>query len=122
MMFASELLSSAVNGPLDGTVHERLIAEARGVPLALVELPARLTPGRLSGAFAVALSPTGRQPDAGEAPDRPSQPAPQNTGTTATRRGGTRGRPSLLWSAAAYLGISADAAGPAEAEGLLESG
>jgi hypothetical protein len=41
---ARALLDSAVTGPLDARVRDRIVAEARGNPLALVELPRALTP------------------------------------------------------------------------------
>ena len=44
---ARELLSSVIGGPLDGRVRDRIVAETRGNPLALLELP-RGVPG-LSG-------------------------------------------------------------------------
>ena len=36
---ARALLDSVLTGPLDPQVHERIVAEAGGNPLALVELP-----------------------------------------------------------------------------------
>ena len=36
---ARELLSSVIRGPLDERVRDRIIAETRGNPLALLELP-----------------------------------------------------------------------------------
>src|ERR1700687_2227551 len=57
---ARALLSSAVRVPLDERVRERLVAETRGNPLALLELPRELTPAELAGGFglpgAVALA------------------------------------------------------------------
>ena len=50
---ARALLSSAVRFPLDGRVRDRIIAETRGNPLALLELPRGLTPTQLAGGFAV---------------------------------------------------------------------
>ena len=50
---ARALLSSAVPFALDGRVRERLIAETRGNPLALVELPRGLTATQLAGGFAM---------------------------------------------------------------------
>jgi hypothetical protein len=51
---ARELLASAVTGPLDVRVRETIIAETRGNPLALLELPRALTPAELAGGFALA--------------------------------------------------------------------
>src|SRR5919112_2082557 len=46
---ARALLGSALQVPLDERVRERLVAETRGDPLALVELPRGLTPAGLAG-------------------------------------------------------------------------
>ena len=48
---ARELLLSVVSSPLDEHVRERLIAETRGNPLALLELPRGLTTLQLAGGF-----------------------------------------------------------------------
>jgi DNA-binding CsgD family transcriptional regulator len=59
---ARELLASAVGGPIDEGVRERIIAETRGNPLALVELPRGLTALELAGGFGLTEAPalTGR--------------------------------------------------------------
>src|SRR3954447_12261331 len=54
---ARQLLDSAVRAPLDEGVRERIIAETRGNPLALLELPRGLTPTQLAGGFAVQDAP-----------------------------------------------------------------
>jgi DNA-binding CsgD family transcriptional regulator len=48
---ARALLSSAVQPALDERVRDTIIAETRGNPLALVELPRGLTPNQLAGGF-----------------------------------------------------------------------
>src|SRR3954454_15617067 len=50
---ASALLHSAIPGRLDERVSDRIIAEARGNPLALLELPRGLTSAELGGGFGV---------------------------------------------------------------------
>ena len=45
------LLDSALAGPLDARVRDRIVAETRGNPLALLELPRGLTPAELAGGF-----------------------------------------------------------------------
>src|SRR5262245_41134811 len=59
---ARELLLSAVGSPMDEPVRERIIAETRGNPLALVELPRGLTALELAGGFGLTEAPalTGR--------------------------------------------------------------
>ena len=62
---ARALLGSAVRVPLDERVRERLVAETRGNPLALLELPRGLTPAELAGGFGLpdALPLSGRIED-----------------------------------------------------------
>jgi DNA-binding CsgD family transcriptional regulator len=50
---ARKLLDSVLTGPLDARVRDRIVAETRGNPLALVELPQALTAAELAGGFAV---------------------------------------------------------------------
>ncbi|MGW0584870.1 AAA family ATPase, partial [Streptomyces sp. NPDC002920] len=45
------LLASVVTGPLDQRVRDRIVAESRGNPLALLELPRGLTSAELAGGF-----------------------------------------------------------------------
>ncbi len=48
---ARVLLDSALAGPLDPRVRDLIIAETRGNPLAMLELPRGLTPAELAGGF-----------------------------------------------------------------------
>src|SRR5262249_60460462 len=48
---ARALLDSVLTGPLDARVRDRIIAETRGNPLALLELRWGLTPEELAGGF-----------------------------------------------------------------------
>src|ERR1700691_4123360 len=48
---ARALLGAALRGPLDEAVRDRIVAESRGNPLALLELPRTLTPVELAGGF-----------------------------------------------------------------------
>ncbi|GAA2118150.1 LuxR family transcriptional regulator [Actinomadura napierensis] len=50
---ARELLRLSTPGGLDGRVRDQLIAEARGNPLALRELPRALSPAEIAGGFAL---------------------------------------------------------------------
>ena len=54
---ARALLGSAVRVPLDEQVRERLVAETRGNPLALLELPRGLALGELAGGFGLPDAP-----------------------------------------------------------------
>jgi hypothetical protein len=46
---ARALLDSVIVGPVDERVRDRIVAETRGNPLALLELPRGLTPAELAG-------------------------------------------------------------------------
>ena len=48
---ARALLEAALAVPLDAQVRDLIIAETRGNPLALLELPRGLTPAELAGGF-----------------------------------------------------------------------
>ena len=48
---ARALLDSALTGPLDARVRDLIVAETRGNPLALLELPRGLAPAELAGGF-----------------------------------------------------------------------
>src|SRR5271169_2023122 len=48
---ARELLSSVIGGRLDERIRDRIVAETRGNPLALLELPRGVTPAELAGGF-----------------------------------------------------------------------
>src|SRR5580658_6600634 len=48
---ARALLDSALTGPVDARVRDLIVAETRGNPLALLELPRGLSPAELAGGF-----------------------------------------------------------------------
>ena len=48
---AELLLDATIPGPLDERVKSQILAETRGNPLALIELPRGLTPAELAGGF-----------------------------------------------------------------------
>ena len=116
------LLASGIHGPLDEPVRDRIVAEARGNPLALLELPRGLTPAELAGGFGL--------PDAGPLAGRIEQSflrrveslPPDSQRLVLTAAAEPVGDVTLLWRAAERLGIGADAVAPAEAAGLIELG
>jgi AAA ATPase domain len=117
---ARAMLASVIPGRLDEGVRDRIIAEAGGNPLALLELPYGVMPAELAGGFGMA----GPVPVAGQIEKiflRRIAPLPEVTKRLLLLAAAEpTGDPVLLWRAAGNLGISADdAAAPAEAEGLL---
>jgi DNA-binding CsgD family transcriptional regulator len=119
---AAELLASAISGPLDDRVQNRILAEAHGNPLALLELPRELSPAELAGGFGL----PGGLPLPGRIEEsflRRAQQLPAETQRLLlVVAAEPTGEPALLWQAAGTLGIPAEAAGPAQAEGLLDLG
>ncbi|WP_328929809.1 AAA family ATPase [Streptomyces sp. NBC_00190] len=115
---ARALLAAAIRAPLDERVRDRILAEARGNPLALVELPRTAGLAGMAGGFA--------QPDSVPAVIEQSfrsrlellPPAARLLVTVAAAD--PIGDPGLLWRAAELLGI--DAAAAAESAPLVEFG
>ncbi len=117
---ARALLEAALAGPLDARVRDLIIAETRGNPLALLELPHGLTPAELAGGFGL----PGAAPLAGRIEDsfaRQLDALPETTRRllqlAAADPSGDR---SLVWRAAGRLGIPVRAGAPATEAGLVE--
>ncbi len=119
---ARALLAAATPGHLDERVRERLVAETSGNPLALLELVRGMTDAELAGGFALepAALTSGLLEDhylrRVRALPEPTQMLLLIAATDPT------GNPTLLWRAAAAVGLGHDAAEPARAEQLLEIG
>jgi DNA-binding CsgD family transcriptional regulator len=118
---ARELLASALAAPLDAQVADRIVAETRGNPLALLELPRGLSPAELAGFGTVAVSALPGQIEESFRRRLAALPEP-------TRRllliaaAEPLGEPVLVWRAAGRQGISAQAAAAAAEAGLCEFG
>jgi DNA-binding CsgD family transcriptional regulator len=119
---ARALLDSVLTGPLDAQVTDRLVAEAGGNPLALLELPRGVTPAELAGGFAL--------PDAVPLSEsiegsfrRRLEALPEETRwLLLVAAADPVGDPVLVWQAAGRLGIGTQAATPAAEADLLEVG
>ena len=119
---ARALLDAALTGPVDSRVLDRIVAETRGNPLALLELPRAVTPQQVAGGFwlpgAVRLSGGIEENFRQRVEALPTQ----------TRRllliaaAEPVGDPDLLWRAAAQMEIGAAAAAPAVEASLVEFG
>jgi DNA-binding CsgD family transcriptional regulator len=121
---ARQLLRSVLHGPVDDRVLDRIVAETRGNPLALLELPNGLTSAGVAAGVAIGFGlPSERTLPRRieESYQRQLAPLPD-----ATRRllllasADPTGDPVLVWRAAEMLGIGLGAAGPAVSAGLLE--
>jgi DNA-binding CsgD family transcriptional regulator len=114
---ARALLGSALRVPLDERVRERIVAETRGNPLALLELPRGMTPGELAGGFGLLDTPglSGRIEDSFR---RRLAGLPSDTQRLLLVAAAEPvGDPVLVWRAAGRLGIAVQAA--ADTDGLL---
>jgi DNA-binding CsgD family transcriptional regulator len=122
---AQALLEAVVAGPLDERVRDRIVAETRGNPLALLELPRGRTPAELAGGFGLADGPDNPSPPARieeSFRERLAPLAPATRLLLLVAAAEPVGDPVPVWSAAAQLGIGGDAAAPAAAAGLVEFG
>jgi DNA-binding CsgD family transcriptional regulator len=117
---ARALLDSALAGPLDARVRDLIVAETRGNPLALLELPRGLTPVELAGGFGLpsAAPLTGRIEDS-FARQLGVLPA-QTRRLVQLAAADPSGDRALVWRAAGRLGIPVQAADPAVEAGLVE--
>ena len=119
---ARVLLESAFPGGIDEQVRDRIVAETRGNPLALLELPRAFTPAELAGGFSL--------PDASGVGSRLEQSFMRRIAAlpTATRTSlllaaaESVGDVTVLQRASDALGIDGDALAPAEAAGLIGPG
>ncbi|GAA4233626.1 LuxR family transcriptional regulator [Actinomadura meridiana] len=119
---ARALLAAEVRAPLDERVRDRVLAEARGNPLALLELPRGVGLTGMAGGFVPpdAAPLTGRIERGYQARlEQLPEPARQLLTVAAAE---PTGDPALLWRAAEILGLDASAAGPAQATSLVEFG
>jgi DNA-binding CsgD family transcriptional regulator len=117
---ARALLESVLAGPVDARVREQIIADARGNPLALLELRRGLGPAELAGGFGLA----GALPLAGRIEDSfrrqiDALPA-QARRLLVVAAADPTGDPALVNRAAGLLSIGPDAASPVAEAGLAE--
>ena len=119
---AHALLNSAVRFKLDDAVRDRIVAETRGNPLALLELPHGLTATQLAGGFGLlgAQALTGRIEESFVR--RLALLSADGRRLLLVAAAEQAGDPLLLWRAAERLGLGPADAEAAEAEGLLAIG
>jgi DNA-binding CsgD family transcriptional regulator len=119
---ARKLLAASVLGPLDERVGLRIIAEARGNPLALLELPHGLSSASLAGGFAIAPSlPLTRRVE-GSFRRQVDRLPPETQRLLLVAAAEPVGDPMLLWRAAAELGIPTESGAEAEGANLITVG
>jgi DNA-binding CsgD family transcriptional regulator/tetratricopeptide (TPR) repeat protein len=118
---ARALLGSVIRWPLDERVRDRIVAETRGNPLALLELPRGLTPAELAGGFGLPVQPLPARIE--DSFQRRLAPLPAETRRLMLVAAAEPvGETTLVWRAAGRLGIGVEAADAAESEGLVDFG
>ena len=122
---ARALLDMALRGVVDERVRDRFVAETRGNPLALMELPRTLSAGQLAGGFGLPDAPDARaltsRIEEGFRSRLESLP-PETRLLMLTAAAEPIGDAALLWRAAERLGIGRDAAAPAESADVIDIG
>jgi DNA-binding CsgD family transcriptional regulator len=117
---ARDLLASVIPGRLDERVADQIVAETRGNPLALLELPHGLSAAQLAGGFGLPGA-ASLQGTIEESFQRRLQALPEDTQRLLlVAAAEPLGDPALLRRAATVLGIVGPVLEPAERAGLLE--
>src|SRR3954469_6750058 len=110
-------LVEALSTPLDAAVRDAIVAETRGNPLAVLELPRGLAPDELAGGFRfLDALPLGTRLE-GIFRQRAEALPDDTQRLLLVAAAEPSGDPTLLWRAAGELGIGFDTAGPAAAGG-----
>jgi DNA-binding CsgD family transcriptional regulator len=117
---AGRLLDSVVKGPMDPRVRRRIIAETRGNPLALLELPRAWTTAELADGFEQSdVVPLASRIEEGFV--RRLSMLPEDTQRLLVAASAEPlGDATLLWRAAAVLGLGPNAGDAAQAAGLIQ--
>ena len=115
---ARELLGSAIRWPLDERVADRIVAETRGNPRALLELPGVRSPAELAGGFGLPSADRAGEDFLGRVESLP-EPTRLLLAVTAADPTGDR---ALVRRAAGRLGLGVEVAEQAEETGLLDIG
>jgi hypothetical protein len=119
---ARGLLRSVVRFRLDEQIRDRILAEANGNPLALLELPRGLSPTQLAGGFGLAeMQAIPARIEQGFRRRLAALPADTRSLMLVAAAEPT-GDSTVVWRAAGRLGIPASAEVAAQTEGLLEIG
>ena len=123
---ARALLRSVVQWPLDEQVRDRILAETRGNPLALLELPRGLSPAGLAGGFGLPQALSQDHSLAGRIQEsflRRVEALPEASRLMVLLAAAEPvGDPALMWRAGARLGLARDTVVPAKDAGLLKIG
>ena len=119
---ARELLDSVLIGGIDPLVRDRVVAETRGLPLAILDVPRSVSAIELAGGFWI----SGRRSSTTAIEDdfvaRIQALPPETRQLLLVAAAEPVGDSALFLRAAAQLGVPVDALSHAEAAGLIEFG
>jgi DNA-binding CsgD family transcriptional regulator len=119
---ARELLESVMVGGIDPRVRDRIVAETRGIPLAILEVPRSVSATELAGGFWI----SGKRSSTAAIEEgfvgRIRSLPEQTQRLLLLAAAEPVGDGALFLRAAAELGIPVDALAPAEAAGVIEFG
>ena len=119
---ARELLESVLIGGIDPLVRDRIVAETRGLPLAILDVPRSVSAAELAGGFWI----SGRRSSTTAIEDgfvaRIQALPPDTRQLLLVAAAEPVGDAALFLRAAAQLGVPIDALAQAEAAGLIEFG
>jgi DNA-binding CsgD family transcriptional regulator len=117
---ARAVLETVIHEPLDDRVRDRIVAETRGNPLALLELAHGSTAAQLAGGFGLPEAPA-LQTRIEQSFERQLEALPPDTRQLMLIAAAEPlGEPLRIWAAAERLGVEFAAAVPAATAGLLE--
>lgn len=119
---ARALLRATMPGPWDEKVLSRVVAETRGNPLALLELPKTASERELAGGFGLPAARGVNTRIRAAYLQRVAALPPETQRFLLIAAADPTGEPALLWHAADHLGIHLGAGEPAVATGLVEIG
>jgi DNA-binding CsgD family transcriptional regulator len=119
---ARALLATVIPGRIDDAVRDRILAETRGNPLALLELPRSMSAAELAGGFAVPAT-AGLADSIMDGYRRRLDALPVETRRLLqVAAADPVAEPLLVWRAAERLGVFPEAATPAVEAGMFEVG
>jgi DNA-binding CsgD family transcriptional regulator len=119
---ARRLLDSVMVGGIDPRVRDRIVAETRGLPLALVEVPRTVSPTELAGGFWISGKRSSTAAIEDDFVHRIRALPPDTRRLLLLAAAEPVGDAALFLTAAGLLGIGVEALGPAESAGILGFG
>jgi DNA-binding CsgD family transcriptional regulator len=119
---ARALIRAVVPGHLDEQVRDRIVAETRGNPLKLLELPHEMSTAELAGGFGTPATGTVAGPIEQHYARRVSALPESTRRLLLLAAADPTGDATLVWRAAQMLGVARDAAAAGESEQLLTLG